>query len=141
MVPGRRAASAASALLVAASLAGGSDPCFAAQQFGTGFGLGPFLGEAGPAPRVEGGEVLVEVAYEGCTRATFEARLHRRASREGSCALALERGPRRETCAQEKRRWRHAVRVGLPADAESCRSLLLAYPPGQRFEYYRLRDG
>ncbi|CAK0878773.1 unnamed protein product [Prorocentrum cordatum] len=132
-------------LAAAAGRAGASDPCFSrrlrAQRFGHGFGVSAGGGESGPPPRLEADAFVAHVRYDGCAELDFYPRLKQHETRGGLCAVWLERqeaAPAACGPGQEERRLEHEVRVSLPAAAANCSSLLFAFPPGQRFEYYDL---
>mmetsp|Transcript_149154 Transcript_149154/g.285841 ORF Transcript_149154/g.285841 Transcript_149154/m.285841 type:complete len:208 (-) Transcript_149154:47-670(-) len=132
----------ASVLLYALGRAGASDPCFAKQQFGEKFDVktnGVFQ-----PPRVEAGDLLVQVEYTSCEPDGFNARLQERSSGDSICAVWLERdfgalpSDAVACVAGGLRRFSHEVRLPLPAASQNCTTLLFAFPPGQQYEYYNL---
>uniref|UniRef100_A0A7S0AGT4 Uncharacterized protein n=1 Tax=Pyrodinium bahamense TaxID=73915 RepID=A0A7S0AGT4_9DINO len=125
--------------------AGASDPCFAVQSFGHGFDVVVGGGDdalTGAPPRLEAGNLVVQVECDaGCTRADFRPRVREHGSRGGLCAVWLELEAEAAQCtAGFPRRTSQEVRVPLPAGAHNCSTLLFAFPPGQRYEYFRLTD-
>mmetsp|Transcript_4110 Transcript_4110/g.11666 ORF Transcript_4110/g.11666 Transcript_4110/m.11666 type:complete len:191 (-) Transcript_4110:254-826(-) len=123
-----------SLLLVATSA---SDPCFAKQAFGSGFDVA-MEGASALPPRTEAQELVVPVEYDGCGRDAFHVEFKEHESRGGLCAVWLERDGAGECEAGDSRRVAHDVRLPLPPAAASCTTLLFAFPPGQRYEYYSL---
>eukprot|EP00931_Biecheleriopsis_adriatica_P013200 TRINITY_DN114552_c0_g1_i1.p1 TRINITY_DN114552_c0_g1~~TRINITY_DN114552_c0_g1_i1.p1 ORF type:complete len:186 (-),score=36.69 TRINITY_DN114552_c0_g1_i1:93-650(-) len=124
-----------------------SDPCFAKQNFGKGFDIvADENGELLPPQLDDAGHLLVNVRYVGCPADEFHVRFEEHSSRGGVCAVWLDHAPASagECGAGMPLELQRHVDAPLPKEAARANctsSLLFAFPPGQRYEYYKLATG
>mmetsp|Transcript_31529 Transcript_31529/g.61938 ORF Transcript_31529/g.61938 Transcript_31529/m.61938 type:complete len:182 (+) Transcript_31529:113-658(+) len=127
-------------IVVRLACIGASDPCFDAQRFGYGFDVATD-DALRPSPHVDAGQLVAHVRYDSCMRGEFHIQFKSHETRGDICAVWFDRANESaRSCSQgaSSRHLMHEVRAPLPSEAGDCRTLLFAFPPGQRYEYLNL---